>query len=191
MPGDGFGQIAAYRDGAEQFECSGLHLARQHADAHAFEIARRVNGPQPIGDVAEAVLEPAEDTVVDALFYLGGEEAPKATVDGRARGIAAIEQERQIDETEFGDAVGKITRRLIAEREHAILDEPQNFLGPIAEIHNVPDVFYADAVAEFLRQLVADELQSARERGRRRPIAAHAYGDRIGHWFPLGADATR
>lgn len=34
--GDGFGEIAAHRDGAEQFERSGLDLARQHADAHAF-----------------------------------------------------------------------------------------------------------------------------------------------------------
>ena len=75
--------------------------------------------------MAEAVLEPAQDTVVDALFDLGGEQAPKVTVDRRARGIAAIEQERQIDEAEFGDAVGEVARRLIAERKHAILNEPR------------------------------------------------------------------
>ena len=46
--GDRLGQIPAQRDGAEELERPRLHLARQHADAHAFEIGRRAHRPQPV-----------------------------------------------------------------------------------------------------------------------------------------------
>ncbi len=83
--GDGFGEVHAQRDGAEQFEGALMDLARQHADAHAFEVGGQMHGPEPVGDVAEAVLEPAEDAVADALFGLAHEISPKLAVHRRAR----------------------------------------------------------------------------------------------------------
>ena len=65
----------------------------------------------------------------------------------RLRGVG--EQERQVDEAQFRHAVGEIARRLIAERKDAVLDQPQDIVGAVAEIHDVPDVLHHDAVAEF------------------------------------------
>src|SRR4029077_4787333 len=92
-------------------------------------------------------------------------------------------------EAELGHAVGQIARRLVAEREHAVLDEPEDVLGAVAEIHDVPDIFYVDAVAELGRQCVADEFERTRKAGRRWSVASHADFDRIGHgWiFPSAA----
>jgi hypothetical protein len=73
---------------------------------------------------------------------------------------------------------------LIAERQQAVLDQPQNVLGAIAEIHDVPDVFDVDAVAELGREPLADEFQGAAEAGGRRAVASHANLDRIAHASP-------
>src|SRR5205814_10438367 len=70
-----------------------LPISRQHADAHARQVVRRAHRPQPIGELAEAVLEPAEDAVVHALFDLAGEVSAELAVDGGARGIAARSEE--------------------------------------------------------------------------------------------------
>ena len=102
--------------------------------------------------MAKAVLEIAEDAVVDAILDLLGEKLAKRAVDRGARAVAAVEQKRQIDEAQFGYAVGQIARRLIAEREDAVFDQPQNVFGAIAEIHDVPDIFHIDAVAELRLQ---------------------------------------
>src|SRR5271168_3181285 len=99
--------------------------------------------------MAEAVLEIAEDTVIDAILDLFGEKLAERAIDRGARAVTAVEQKRQIDETQFGHAVGQITRRLIAEREDAVFDQPQDVFGAIAEIHDVPDIFHVDAVAEL------------------------------------------
>src|SRR2546423_12651824 len=70
-----------------------------------------------------------------------------------------------------------------------MLDQPQNILGAIAEVHDVPDVLDAHAVAEFALELIAHYLQRAREAGRRRAVATHADLDRVAHSviFPLAA----
>ena len=138
-----------------------------------FMSAGMMYRPQPIGDVAEAVLEPAEDAVVDALLGLAREVPPERAVHRRARLSVVGEQERQIDEAEFRHTVGQITRRLIAERDLAVLDQRQNVLGLVAVIHDVADVFDRDAVAELRFKLVADEFQRLAEAGRRRAVAAH------------------
>jgi hypothetical protein len=44
-----------------------------------------------------------------------------------------------------------------------VLDQPQDVLGAIAEVHDVPDVFDVDLVAEFGRELVADQLEAVAE----------------------------
>ena len=102
-------------------------------------------------------------------------------VHGAARLRVVGEQERQVDEAELGDAVGQIARRLVAEREQAVLHQPQDVLGPIAEIHDVPDIFDLHPVAEIAFEAVADEFEGARETGGGGAIAAHADLDRVGH----------
>ena len=116
------------------------------------------SGAQPVGDMAEAVLEVAEDAVVHPRLDPLGEIFAERAVDGGARLIALLEQKRQIDEAEFRHAVGQIARRLVAEREHAILDQPQNLFGAVAEIHDVPDILDVDTVAELRLQRVADQF---------------------------------
>jgi hypothetical protein len=62
-----------------------------------------------------------------------------------------------------------------------VLDQPQNVLGLKAEIHDVPDIFDVDAVAELGLQFIADEFQRFAETGGRRAVAAHANLDRFAH----------
>ena len=181
MPIDRLGQIHAQRDGTQKLEGARLDLARQHADAHVLEIGRRVHRPQAVRDLAKAVLEPAEDAIIHALFDASREKAAERAVHRGARLVALFEQERQIDEAKLGHAVGQIARRLVAEREHAVLDQPEDVLGAVAEIHDVPDILHVDPVAELGRQRIADQFERARKDGRGRSVAAHADGDRIGH----------
>ena len=119
------------------------------------------SGAQPVRDVAEAVLEIAEDAIIHPRLDPLGEIFAERAVDGGARLIALLEQKRQIDKAELGHAVGQIARRLIAEREHAVLDQPQNLFGAVAEIHDVPDILDVDAVAELRLQRVADQFERA------------------------------
>ena len=134
--------------------------------------------PQPVGDVAEAVLEPAEDAVVDALLGFAREKFAERAVHGAARLRVAGKQKRQIDEAQFRHAVGQIARRLVAERDLAVLDQRENVLGLVAVVHDVPDVIDGDAAAEFGGELVADEFQRLGEAGGGRAVAAHADFDR-------------
>ena len=150
-PVDRLGQIHAQRHAAEQREGARLDLARQHADAHVLEVRRRVHGAQAVRDLAEAVLEPAEDAVVHALLDLVAEKTAERAVHRGARLVALLEQERQIDEAELRHAIGQIARRLVAEREHAVLDQPEDIFGAIAEIHDVPDILHVDPAAELRR----------------------------------------
>ena len=96
-----------------------------------------------------------------------------------ARGVG--EQERQVDEAELRHPVGEIARRLVAERQQAVLDQPQDVVGAIAEVHDVPDVLDLDPVAELGFEPVADQLQRAAEAGGGGAVAAHADLDRIAH----------
>ena len=105
--------------------------------------------PQPVGDVAEAVLEPAEDAVADALLGLAREKRAELAIHRRARLRVRGKQKRQIDKAQFRHAVGQIARRLVAERDLAVLDQRENVLGLVAVVHDVPDVVDGDAVAEL------------------------------------------
>src|SRR5438105_3312484 len=137
--------------------------------------------------MAEAVLEISEDTVVDAFLDPARKKPAECSIHGRARLRIAGEQKGHIDKAEFGNAVCQVARRLIAECEQSMLDQPQNILGAIAEVHDVPDVLDAHAVAEFALELIAHHFQRAREAGRRRAVTAHANLDRVAHSviFPL------
>src|SRR5262249_18322273 len=132
-------------------------------------------------DVPEAVLEPAEDTVVRLLLERARQRRSERTVHGGASLRRRLEHERIVDDAEFGNAVGEVARRLVAEREQPVFDEPQDILGPVAEIHDVPDVFDVDLVAEGGGEPVADQLEPAAERGGRRAVAAHADGNWTTH----------
>jgi hypothetical protein len=57
-------------------------------------------------------------------------------------------------------------------------------------VHDVPDVFDIDAVAELTLQFVADELQRFAEAGGGRAVAAHADLDWLAHAGFLYTDAT-
>src|SRR6266851_2617675 len=122
----------------------------------------------------ETVLEETENAVVHPLLDFPRQHLPQRAVNAGARPLRLVEQERKIDEAELRNPVGQIAARLIAEREQPVLDQPQYVLGLVAEIHDVPDVFYLDAVAEAGHQPVADALQCAAEARRRRSITAHA-----------------
>ena len=140
-----------------------------------------MHGAQAVRDLAKAVLEPAEDAIIHTRFDLVAEKAAERAVHRGARLVALFEQERQIDEAKLRHAVGQIARRLVAEREHAVLDQPEDVFGAVAEIHDVPDILHVDPVAELRRQRIADQFERARKAGRGRSVAAHADGDRIGH----------
>ena len=147
--GDGLGQVHGHRHGAEQIERAPLDLARQHADLHALEIGGQMHRSQPVGDMAEAVLEPAENAEVELLLGLARKERAEFPVHGRARLRIAGEQKRQVDKTQFRHAVGQIARRLVTEGEHSMLDQPQDVLGLQTEVHHIPDIFDVDPIAEF------------------------------------------
>jgi len=97
------------------------------------------------------------------------------------RSMSTLLNGLQIDEAQFRHAVSEIARRLIAKREQAALNEPHDFLGLVAEIHDVPAILDVDAVAELLLQAVADALHRLAEARGRRSVAAHADGNWIGH----------
>src|SRR5260221_9513836 len=109
--------------------------------------------------MTETVLEKSEDAVVDLFLDLGNEPLTQGAVDCRARLLGLVEQKRKVEHAEFGDAIGQVAARLIAEREQPMFHQPQNVLGAIAEVHDVPDVLYVDAVAELFRKTVAHALQ--------------------------------
>src|SRR3954452_13718701 len=128
----------------------------------------------------EAVLEKAENAIVHLLLDPGGKQHPEPAVDGGARLVGAVEQERQIEHAEFRDSIGQVAARLIAEREETVFHEPQNVFGPVAEVHDIPDISDLDAIVELRREPLADALEGPAETRRRRSIAAHANLNRIG-----------
>src|SRR5262245_52679433 len=105
-----------------------------------------MDGACPIGDMAEAVLEEAENAVADAGLDRPCQRFPKLAIDRGSCCFVALKQERKIDEAKLGYPVGEIARRLITERQQPMLDEPQNVLCAVAEVHDVPDVLDVDAI---------------------------------------------
>src|SRR4029079_6452770 len=138
--------------------------------------------------MAEAVLKPAEDPVVDPFFRLAHEEFSERTVHCATRLCVAGKQEWQIDEAQLGHAVGEIARRLIAKRNIASLNQRKNVLGLVAVITDVEDVLNSNVATELLFQPVANELKRLAEPRRRRPIAAHSNFDWLAHFHLLGLD---
>src|ERR1700736_3735368 len=124
--------------------------------------------------MAKPVLEPSEDAIVDALLDIAREALSKLAVHGGPGLVGRLEQKRKIDDSQFGDAIGQIAARLVAERQKAMLDQPQNVLGAVAEVHDVPHILDVDLVAELRDQTIADHLQGAAEARRGRAVAAHA-----------------
>src|SRR5262245_39432343 len=113
--------------------------------------------------MAEAILEIAEDAVADTILDRPCQRFAELAIDRSSCCFVILEQEGEVGEPKLGDAVGEIARRLVAERQQPMLHEPQNVLGPVAEIHDVPDVLDVDAIAELGLQSVADELQRTAE----------------------------
>jgi hypothetical protein len=81
---DRFGEVHAQRRRADQLESAAVNFTRQDTDLHACHVGRHMNGPQCVGDVTEAVLEPAEDAVVAALLGLAHQVFTERPVHGRA-----------------------------------------------------------------------------------------------------------
>src|SRR6187397_2174803 len=135
--------------------------------------------------MAEAVLEPTEDQVVDPLFRLAHHEFAERAVHCAARLRVTGKQERQVDKAQLRHAVGEIARRLVTERDLAVLDQRENVLGLVAVIHDVENVFDRDVTAELLFQPVADELQRLAESCRRGTIATHSNFDWLAHFHLL------
>ena len=126
----------------------------------------------------ESILEIAEDAVAHEGFDLVGKDFAEPAVHCRARGLAGLEQKRQIEQADLGHTVREIAGGLVPQRQHATLDQPEDVLGLVAEIHDVPDVADLDAVPERRFHVIADQLEGAAERGRGRAIAAQADLDR-------------
>jgi hypothetical protein len=103
----------------------------------------------------------------------------QSTIHGGASLGIRLEQERQINKPQRRHPVGQVARRLIPEREDAALDQPQDVFGPVAEIHDVPNILDVDPVAEALLQALTDALEGAAEAGIGRPVAGHANGNRF------------
>src|SRR4029078_5680297 len=135
--------------------------------------------------MAEAVLEPTEDPVVDPLFRLAHHEFAERRVHCAARVRVTGKQERQVDKAQLRHAVGEIARRLVTERDLAVLDQRENILGLLARVPDVEDVFDPDVIAELLFQPVADEFQRLAESRRRGTIATHSNFDWLAHFHLL------
>ena len=119
-----------------------------------FMIGGGADRPDAIRDVAEAVLEVAEDPVIHPRFDSGRQHLTEAPVHGAASLSRVGKEERQVGGSEVEHAIGQVAARLIPERQHALLDQPENVLAAIAEVQDVVDVLDFDRVAE--RWLRAD-----------------------------------
>src|SRR6266568_1290729 len=78
---DCLGQIEPYGDRAQKREGLLLHFAWQHTDAQSAQIRRRMDRTCPVRDMAEAVLEEAEDAIADAVLDGASQRASKLAVD--------------------------------------------------------------------------------------------------------------
>src|SRR5262249_50892569 len=60
-------------------------------------------------------------------------------------------------------------------REQTMLHQPQDVVGAIAEIHDVPDVFDIDIVTKLVAEPLADAFERAAKAGAGGTVTAHAY----------------
>ena len=155
-----------------------LNFAGQNAYAHVLQVGGHAHRPQAVGNLPEPILEVAGDAIVHPRFGLPRQHLAQLSVHGGARLFIAVEDERQVGDSQLGNAVGQVAARLIADGQHPVLDQPQDVLAAIAEVHDVVDVFHVDVAAEFGLQTVADPLQGQAEAGGRWSVTTHANLDR-------------
>src|SRR5947209_1532694 len=98
--------------------------------------------------MAESVLEETEQAVIHSLLDPPGKHAPESAIDCRARSLSSPEQKRKIEEAQFGNPIGEIAARLIAERQHPMLHQPEDILRLVAEVHDVPYILDVETVTE-------------------------------------------
>src|SRR5262245_3916741 len=108
--GDRLGEVEPHRHCAQKLEGLRLHLARQHPDAQPAKVGGCMDGACPIGDMAEAILEKAEDAIADAILDRPYQRFAELAVDRGPRLLGALEQEGQVGEAQLGDSVGEIAR---------------------------------------------------------------------------------
>jgi hypothetical protein len=121
-----------------------------------FMSAGNMNRPQAVRDMAEAVLEIAEDAEVHPGFDLRGHHLPELAVHGRPGRCAVWKEERQVRHTQIGDALGEVAAGLISERQHTLLNQPEDVLAAITKIQDVVDVLDLDLTGKLRREPVAD-----------------------------------
>ena len=86
---------------------------------------------------------------------------------------ASAKDEGKVGGSEVEHPIGQVAARLIPERQHTLLDQPQNVLAPIAEVEDVVDVLDLDRIAEAGLEPIADFLERQAESGGGRPVPAH------------------
>ena len=134
-------------------------------------------GRTPVGHVAQAVLEVAENAVVGLRLDGCRQHAPQFAVHGGTGALVVPEQEGQIHEAEFGDAIGKIAAGLVPKSQDALLHQPENIQPPIAQVEDVVDVTDFHLVSEAGLKPVAHALQRQAEAGCGRSVAGHDDSD--------------
>src|SRR4029079_19693058 len=155
---------------------------RHETRAHAFDVLGRVYGMQAVRDVTVTVLEITEHAIPgNAFLDFPREIRAECTIPGRAGLFQALEQKRQIGKLDLRHPIGHIARRLIRERQYAVLRHPQEIAALVAEVHHVPDVLHVHGFAELRFELVAHDLERPTARRIGRPVAAHANLYRFAH----------
>src|SRR5262249_2088581 len=79
-------------------------------------------------------------------------------------------------------ALCEIAARLVAQRQEPVLDEPDDVLCPVAEVHDVPYVFDFYCLAQRGFEPIPHQLQRFAEACRARPVAAGPKLDWSCHW---------
>ena len=73
-------EIGRHRHRAKQLESLHVDVVGLEPDAHSFQVRARAHGPQPVGEVPEAVVPVAEHAVVDAAFDFLRQKRTERTV---------------------------------------------------------------------------------------------------------------
>ena len=180
--GDRLGEVQPHRHGAEQFEGAFLHVTRQHADVHALHVGRRVDRAQPVGDVAEAVLEPAEDAVVDALLGFARPAIGRARRPWR-RAPARCWKTGTADRRSRARARGRSDSSTTGSRASSRRSRPTSEISSALWPRSMMFQTYSTATSapNSAVELVADEFERLGEAGRGRAVAGHADLDWCAH----------
>src|SRR5262249_7645467 len=151
------------------------------------QVGGAAHRPQAIGKVAKAVLEKANDAVVELCLDGARQRQSQAPVHGVTRFVVAAEEEGKIDDAKFDHPIRDRAAPLVAQGQLALFDEPEDVFGAVALVHDVPDIGDGDGIAEFGSQTVSDQFQAAAERGGGGAVATHADGN----WMVHGSDSAQ